>query len=101
MKLTKTMTDEELQRFAGEKVRLTYDGSTLTGKLVAGFEAQLKVQAPYAIEWHDINETTGTNEMRIAAIQDAKSVRSIELLDIAEETKDEIKDEAQETQTPG
>ncbi|HEY6326645.1 MAG TPA: hypothetical protein VIW73_09075 [Candidatus Cybelea sp.] len=95
------MTDEELQRFVGEKVRLTYEGSTLTGKLVAGFEAQLKVEAPYAIEWHDTNETTGTNEMRIAAINDAKAVGSIELLDVAEETKDEIEDEAEETQTPG
>lgn len=95
------MTDEELQRFAGEKVRLTYDGSTLTGKLVVGFEAQLKVQAPYAIEWHDTNEATRTNEMRIAAIKDAKTVQSIELLDVAEETQDEIEDEAEETQTPG
>jgi len=95
------MTDEELQRFAGEKVRLTYRGSTLAGKLVVGFEAQLQVRAPYAIEWYDINETTGTNEMRIAAITDAGAVQSIEVLDLAEETKDEIEDEAEETQTPG
>ena len=95
------MTDEELQRFAGEKVRLTYNGNSLTGKLVVGFEAQLKVQAPYAIEWSDINETTGTNEMRIAAMTDARAIQSIEVLDLAEETKDEIEDEAEETQTPG
>jgi hypothetical protein len=95
------MTDEELQRFIGEKVRLRYGGSILTGKLVAGFETQLRVQAPYAIEWNDINETTGTNEMRIAAIQDAKSVESVELFDVAQETKDEIEEIADETQTPG
>jgi len=95
------MTDEELQRFAGENVRLAFAGHTLTGKLVAGFEAQLKVQAPYAIEWYDVDEALGTNEMRLTAIHDAGAVESIELLDVAEETKDEIEEVADETQTPG
>jgi hypothetical protein len=95
------MTDEELQRFAGEKVRLVIAGRTVTGKLVAGFEAQLKVQAPYAIEWYDVNRTLHANEMRLAAIHDAGAVESIELLDVAQETEDEIEDAAEETQTPG
>ncbi len=95
------MTDEELQRFAGEKIRLVFGGRTLTGKLVAGYEAQLKVKAPYAIEWYDVDEALGTNEMRLAAIHDAKAVESIELLNVAEETKDEIEDVADDAQTPG
>jgi len=95
------MTDEELQRFAGEKVRLVFAGRELTGKLVVGIESQLKVQAPYAIEWYDVDRSLGTNEMRLAAIHDAGAVKSIELLDVAKETADEIEDEADETQTPG
>ena len=95
------MTDEELQKFAGEKVRLVFAGRTLTGKLVTGFEAQLKVQAPYAIEWSDVNESLGTNEMRLAAIHDAAAVESIEPLDVGEEAKDEIEEVVDETQTPG
>lgn len=95
------MTDEELQKFAGEWVRLVYNGQTLTGKLVTGFEAQLQVQAPYAIEWHDINKSLETNELRLAAIHHPEAVQSIEAVDVAEEAKDEIEDEAEETQTPG
>ena len=78
-----------------------FAGRELTGKLVVGFESQLKVQAPYAIEWHDVDTSLGTNEMRLAAIHDAGAVESIELLDVAAETADEIVDEADETQTPG
>jgi hypothetical protein len=95
------MTDDELQRFANEKVRLAFGGHTLTGKLVVGFEAQLKVQAPYALEWCDVDESLGTNEMRLAAIPDAAAVESVELADVAEETRDEIEEVADETQTPG
>lgn len=78
-----------------------FAGRAVTGKLVVGFEAQLKVKAPYAIEWYDVDASLGTNEMRLAAIPDAGAVESIELLDVAEETADEIEDEADETQTPG
>lgn len=95
------MTDEELQKYANERVRISHGGQVLTGKLIAGFEAQLKVQSPYAIEWHDLNPTLGTNEMRLAAIPSAEAVESIEVVNQPEETKAEIEDAAEDAQTPG
>ena len=95
------MTDEELQKYANERVRIGHGGQVLTGKLIMGFEAQLKVQAPYAIEWSDLNPTLGTNEMRLAAIPSAEAVESIEVVNQPEETKAEIEDAAEDAQTPG
>jgi hypothetical protein len=95
------MTDEDLQRLAEQKVRITYGGQTVTGKLIVGFAAQVRVQAPYAIEWYDLNPTLGTNEVRLAAIASAAAVESIELVNEPEETKAEIEDAAEDAQTPG
>lgn len=95
------MTDEELQRFVDRKVRLTYGRESLTGKLMAGFEAQLSVKAPYAIEWGDKDSVLGTYEVRRVAIPSAAAVESIELLDESEYLDDEIEEEAKEQQTPG
>lgn len=93
------MTDEELQGYANTTVRLKLGGLILTGKLVSGFEARVSVDAPYALEWHDVNPTTGTNEERFVAIPGAEAVESIELVD--EDVAKEIEDVAEDWQTPG
>ncbi|HEY2553714.1 MAG TPA: hypothetical protein VGI15_00560 [Candidatus Cybelea sp.] len=93
------MTNEELERYANQKVRLVTGGRTLTGQLIAGFEAQIRVKAPFAILWHDVNPSLGTNEERLAAIPNAEEIESIEAVD--ESAKAEIKDEAEDAQTPG
>jgi hypothetical protein len=95
------MTDEELQRFVDQRVRLTYGGQSLTGKLIAGFEAQLSVKAPYAIEWGDKDSVLGTYEVRRVAIPSAAAVESIEPLDESEYLGAEIEEDANEQQTPG
>ena len=69
------------------------------GKLLTGFEAQVRVKAPYAIQWHDVIPTLGTNEERLAAIPHAEAVELIELRD--ESATAEIENEAEDTQTPG
>ncbi len=93
------MTDEQLQDYANQKVRLLAGGRTITGKLLVGFEAQIRVKAPYAIQWYDVNPTLGTNEERLAAIPHAEAVESIELVD--ESPREEIEDAAEDAQTPG
>ncbi len=93
------MTNEELERYANQNVRLVTGGRTLTGQLIAGFEAQIRVHAPFAIQWHDVNPSLGTNEERLAAIPNAEEIESVEIVD--ESAKDEIKDEAEDAQTPG
>jgi hypothetical protein len=93
------MTDEELQGYANSTVRLKLGCLILTGKLVSGFEARVSVDAPYALEWHDVNPTTGTNEERFVAIPSAEAVESIELVD--EDVAKEIEDVAEDWQTPG
>lgn len=93
------MTDEELQTYADGYVRLTLGGKTLTGKLISGFAAQVGVNAPYAIRWHDVNQSSNTEEVRLVAIPNAEAVESIELID--EDSAAEIKDEAEDAQTPG
>ena len=95
------MTDDELEKFAGANVRLVFGGQTLTGKLITGYEAQIRVKAPYSIQWYDVNPSTGTNEERLAAIPTAAAVESIEFVDEPEETAIEIKDAAEDAQTPG
>ena len=93
------MTDEELRGYANSTVRLKLGGQMLTGKLVISFEAQVRVDAPYALEWHDVNPTTGTNEERLVAIHNGEAVESSELVD--EDVADEIEDVAEDSQTPG
>jgi hypothetical protein len=93
------MTDEQLQEYANQDARLVVGGKVISGKLLTGFEAQVRVKAPYAIQWHDVNPTLGTNEERLAAIPHAEAVESIELID--ESATAEIENEAEETQTPG
>lgn len=93
------MTDDELQQFANSTVRLAFDGRALTGKLITGFEAQVRVKAPYALQWHDVNPASGTSEERLVAIPSAEAVESIELVD--EDVSEEIKDAAEDAQTPG
>ncbi|MGA8576032.1 MAG: hypothetical protein WB609_10195 [Candidatus Cybelea sp.] len=93
------MTDEQLEEYANQNVRLVAGGQTMTGKLITGYAAQIRVKAPYAIEWHDVNPTLGTNEERLAAIPHADAVESIELVD--ESASTEIEEAAAETQTPG
>ncbi|HEX3672393.1 MAG TPA: hypothetical protein VHT92_11880 [Candidatus Cybelea sp.] len=93
------MTDDELQQFADSTVRLTFDRQALTGKLITGFEAQVRVNAPYALQWHDLNPTSGTKEERLVAIPSAEVVESIELVN--ENVSEEIEDAAEDAQTPG
>lgn len=93
------MTDEQLQEYANQDVRVVVGGKAIGGKLLTGFEAQVRVKAPYAIQWHDVNPTLGTNEERLAAIPHAGAVESIQLID--ESATAEIENEAEETQTPG
>ncbi|HEY2473663.1 MAG TPA: hypothetical protein VGI19_02570 [Candidatus Cybelea sp.] len=93
------MTGEELERHANQRVRLIAGGRTLVGKLIVGFEAQIGVKAPYAIQWYDVNPTLGTREERLTAIPHPEAIDSIEVVD--ESARDEIKDEAKEDQTPG
>jgi hypothetical protein len=57
------------------------------------------VQAPFAIQWHDVNSSLGTNEERLVAIPNAEEIESIEVVD--ESAKAEIKDVAEDEQTPG
>lgn len=95
------MTDEELQQFADQKVRVRLGGEALTGKLLAGFEAQLRVKAPYAIESHAMNPTLGTEEERIIAIPSADVVESIELVDPSDAADAETEAVAEDNQTPG
>ncbi len=73
------MTDSELHKFAGARVRLTYRGQTLVGKLLEGFTAQLDVDAPYALQWYSDNPSLGAfKEERITPIQSADAVEAIE-----------------------
>jgi hypothetical protein len=93
------MTDDELLRYADANVRLTIGGQTLRGKLITGFAAQIGVQAPYAIQWHDVNPTSGTTEERVVTIPSAEAVEAIEFVD--EPAAAEIEDAAEDAQTPG
>jgi hypothetical protein len=93
------MTNEELENYANQYVRLVMGGRTLIGQLIVGFEAQTRVKSPYAIRWHDINRSLGTNEERLAAIPNAEEIESIEIVD--ESAKAEIEDAAEDAQTPG
>lgn len=93
------MTDEELQSYADGNVRVTLGGKTLQGKLITGFAAQVGVNAPYAIQWHDVNPTSGTAEERVVAIPSAEAVEAIEYVD--EAVAAEIEDVAEDAQTPG
>ena len=93
------MTDEQLEEYANQNVRLVAGGQTITGKLITGYAAQIRVKAPFAIQWYDVNPTLGTNEERLAAIPSADGVESIEVVD--ESPSAEIEDAAEEAQTPG
>lgn len=93
------MTDEELQQFSDQKVRLVCGGRTIVGTLITGFRAQLAVQAPYAIQWYDVNPTLSAKEERLVAIPGADAVESVELVD--EDVAAEIENEAEDEQTPG
>lgn len=95
------MTDEEVQSFANQRVRLSYAGHVVTGKLIVGFEAQTQVGAPYAIQWYDVNPELGVKEERLAAIATAEAIESIEAVDPAQEAREEIADAAEDAQTPG
>ncbi len=93
------MTDEELQSYADGNVRVTLGGRTLQGKLITGFAAQIGVNAPYAIQWYDVNPTSGTTEERVVAIPSAEAVEAIEF--VHEQAAVEIEDAADDAQTPG
>lgn len=93
------MTDEELQTYADQHVRLAYGGRTVTGKLITGYAAQIRVNAPYAIQWYDENPSLGTKEERLVAIPHADAVESVEIVD--ESARTEISDAAEDAQTPG
>ena len=95
------MTDAELQKFAGARVRLTYRGEELVGKLIEGFTAQLDVKAPYAIQWYADNSALGVWEERITPIASADAVESIEYADESQEARSEIRDDLDEERTPG
>jgi hypothetical protein len=93
------MTDEDLQRHAGHVVRINCGRRTVTGKLIAGREAQLKARAPYAIQWHDLTATPGANGERLAGIPRAEAVDSIEIAD--EESGAKIEDAVEGALIPG
>jgi hypothetical protein len=95
------MTDSELQKFAGARVRLTYRGQTLEGKLLEGFTAQLDVAAPYALQWYAENPSLGVKEERITPIASADAVESIEYANEAQEARAEIDDDLEQERTPG
>jgi hypothetical protein len=95
------MTDTELQKFAGARVRLTYRGQTLEGKLLEGFTAQLDVAAPYAIQWYSDNPSLGVKEERITPIASAEAVERIEYADDTEEADAEIEGDLDAERTPG
>ena len=95
------MTDSELQKFAGARVRLTYRGQTFEGKLLEGFTAQLDVDAPYAIAWYAENPSLGVKEERITPISSADAIESIEYADESEEADAEIEEDLDEERTPG
>lgn len=95
------MTDEELLGFVDEKIRLSYRGRILTGKLISGFAAQASVNAPYAVEWSVGDPTLGTYEVRRAAIAAAEAVESVEIVNESEQLGAEINDVVTDTQTPG
>jgi hypothetical protein len=95
------MTDSELQKFAGARVRLTYRGQSLEGKLLEGFTAQLDVDAPYAIQWYADNATLGVKEERITPILSADAIEHIEYANEAEEADAEIEHDLDEERTPG
>lgn len=93
------MTDERLQQFSDQKVRLVFGGRAVVGTLITGYRAQIGVRAPYAIQWYDVNPTLGTKEERLVAIPSAEAVESVELVN--EDVAAEIEDEAEDEQTPG
>jgi hypothetical protein len=93
------MTDEELQTFCNQIVRLKSGEGLLTGKLVCGSEAQLTIRMPYAIETSVSNASLGTYDTHWVGIKDADSVESVELVD--EPVDEEILDAAEDAQTPG
>jgi hypothetical protein len=95
------MTDEEIQRFANQRVRLSYAGQVVAGTLIVGFAAQTQVQAPYAIQWYDVNPTLGVKEERLAAIAAAEAVEWIEPVEEADEARAEIVEAADDAQAPG
>jgi hypothetical protein len=95
------MTDEELQGFVDQEVRLNYRGRSLAGKLISGFAAQASVKAPYAIEWSVGDPSLGNYEVRRAGIVSAQAVDSVEFINEPEHVGAEINDVANEEQTPG
>ena len=95
------MTDSELQKFAGARVRVTYRGETLEGTLIKGFTAQLDVKAPYAIRWYADNPTLGVKEERVTPIVSADAVEDIAYADEAAEADTELREDLDEERTPG
>lgn len=95
------MTDSELQKFAGARVRLTFRGQTLEGKLIEGFTTQLDVKAPYAIQWYADNAALSVWEERITPIASADEVERIEFVDEAAEARSEVREDLEEERTPG
>ena len=95
------MTDEELQEFVDQDVRLTYAGQSFTGKLISGFEVQLSVKAPYAIEWMDRNATIGSYELHRVGIPSVTRVEAIEPISESALLSAEVENTAREEQTPG
>ncbi len=95
------MTDEELQGFVDQEVRINYRGRNLTGKLLSGFAAQASVKAPYAIEWSVGDPALGNYEVRRAAISAAEDIETVEFVNEPAQVGAEISDVANEEQTPG
>jgi hypothetical protein len=93
------MTDEELQQYCGQRVRLQLAGRTLDGELVCGAEAQIAVSKPYAVKSITRNPAMSTSDTHLQGIAHAENVESIELLD--ERADEEIAEVAEDAQTPG
>lgn len=73
------MTDEQLQQYCGQNVELSYRGETFAGKFACGAEAQVTLNAPYAVEVIAGNVTLG--ETTRVAIKSAEAVEWVRVLD--------------------
>ncbi len=93
------MTDEELQRFCDQDVRLKIGGRILEGKLICGAEAQIALDRPYAIKTLNRNPSLDTLDTHFDGIPNAEGVESVELVD--EPVGEEIEENVQDSQTPG
>lgn len=74
------MKDEELQQYCGRNVELKYGDEVFVGKLVCGRQAQVAVNAPYAVESQIANATMGAPDAAWTSIAYAEAVEWVRTL---------------------